>query len=37
MTSGVSYPFWFIFEGGSSLDEKKRYMENFAESFIQRL
>jgi len=37
MTAGVSYPFSMIFERNSSLDEKRRYMENFAEQFIQKL
>lgn len=37
MTAGVSYPFPLIFERDSSLDEKRRYMENFAEQFIQKL
>ena len=37
MTAGVSYPFPLVFERNSSLDEKRRYMENFAEQFIQKL
>lgn len=37
MTAGVSYPFPLVFERNSSLDEKRRYMENFSEQFIQKL
>ena len=37
MTAGVSYPFSMIFERDSSIDEKRRYMEDFAEQFIQKL
>ena len=37
MTSGVSYPFSMIFGRDSSLDEKRRYMEEFSENFIQKL
>lgn len=37
MTAGVSYPFPFIFERESSIDEKRRYMESFAENFIEKL
>lgn len=37
MTAGVSYPFPFIFERDSSIDEKRRYMESFAENFIEKL
>lgn len=37
MTSGVSYPFSLVFGHSSSLDEKRRYMEDFAEKFIHRL
>jgi probable F420-dependent oxidoreductase len=37
MTAGVSYPFPFIFERESSIDEKRRYMESFAEEFIEKL
>ncbi|MDB4542863.1 TIGR03619 family F420-dependent LLM class oxidoreductase [bacterium] len=37
MTAGVSYPFPFIFERESSIGEKRRYMESFAENFIEKL
>ena len=37
MTAGVSYPFPFIFERESSLDEKRCYMESFAENFIEKI
>ncbi|KAA1193051.1 TIGR03619 family F420-dependent LLM class oxidoreductase [Pseudohalioglobus sediminis] len=35
MTAGVSYPFKFALGARSSLDEKKRLMEQFAESIIR--
>jgi len=34
MTSGVSYPFYFTLGMRSSLDDKKRVMEDFAKKFI---
>ena len=34
MTSGVSYPFYFSLGLRSSLDDKKRVMEDFARKFI---
>jgi len=34
MTSGVSYPFYFSLGLRSSLDDKKRVMEDFAKRFI---
>ena len=34
MTSGVSYPFYFSLGLRSSLDDKKRVMEDFAKKFI---
>mgnify|MGYP001825578477 CR=1 FL=1 len=37
MTSSVSYPFPFVFGRESSIDEKRRYMEEFAEKFIHKL
>lgn len=37
MTSGVSYPFHFTIGASSSLGEKRRYMEQFSEQFIQKL
>ena len=37
LTSSVSYPFSFVFERNSSIDEKRRYMEDFAERIIVRL
>lgn len=37
MTSGVSYPFYFSLGMHSSLDDKKRVMEDFAERFIRKL
>lgn len=37
MTAGVSYPFPLIFGRESSIDEKRRHMETFAEQFIHRL
>lgn len=35
MSGGVSYPFTFTAGRGSSLDEKKRVMEDFARRFIR--
>ncbi len=35
MTAGVSYPFKFSLGARSSLDDKKRVMEHFAETIIQ--
>lgn len=37
MTSGVSYPFSLVFGRDSSIDEKRQYMEQFSEQFIQKL
>ena len=37
MTSGVSYPFYFSLGMTSSIDEKKRVMEDFARRFIRPL
>jgi probable F420-dependent oxidoreductase len=37
MTSSVSYPFYFSLGMHSSLDDKKRVMEDFARRFIQPL
>jgi probable F420-dependent oxidoreductase len=37
MTSSVSYPFYFSLGMHSSLDDKKRVMEDFANRFIQPL
>jgi len=37
MTSSVSYPFYFSLGMHSSLDDKKRVMEDFAERFIRPL
>jgi probable F420-dependent oxidoreductase len=37
MTSGVSYPFYFSLGLRSSLDDKKRVMEDFARRFIVKL
>ncbi len=36
MTTGISYPFKFAFGESSSLDQKKRVMEEFAEKIIRR-
>lgn len=36
MTTGISYPFKFALGERSSLDAKKRLMEDFAEKFIRR-
>ena len=35
MTTGLNYPFKFALGDGSSLDEKKRVMEEFAKKFIR--
>ncbi len=35
MTSGIHLPFAFAFDGPSSLDQKKRLMEDFADSVIR--
>jgi alkanesulfonate monooxygenase SsuD/methylene tetrahydromethanopterin reductase-like flavin-dependent oxidoreductase (luciferase family) len=37
MTSGVHLPFHFAFGGPSSLDRKRRLMEEFAESTLRHL
>jgi alkanesulfonate monooxygenase SsuD/methylene tetrahydromethanopterin reductase-like flavin-dependent oxidoreductase (luciferase family) len=36
MTTGISYPFKFALGESSSLDQKKRAMEEFAEKIIRR-
>ncbi len=36
MTTGISYPFKFALGESSSLDQKKRVMEEFAEKIIRR-
>lgn len=35
MTSGIHLPFWFTFDGPSTLDQKKLEMERFAEDIIR--
>ncbi len=35
MTSGIHLPFWFAFDGPSTLDQKKALMERFAEEIIR--
>lgn len=35
MSAGVSYPFPMVFGRESTLEEKRRYMEDFAEKFIR--
>lgn len=35
MTAGIHLPFWFAFDGPSSLDQKKRRMEAFAEDVLR--
>lgn len=37
MTAGVHLPFHFAFEGPSSLDQKRRMMEAFAENVLRHL
>jgi hypothetical protein len=37
LTSGVAYPFYFSLGMTSSIDDKKRVMEDFAEKFIRPL
>lgn len=37
MTSGLNYPFNWLLGRGSTLDEKRRVMEEFAENFIVKL
>ena len=36
MTGGISYPFKFALGERSSLDDKKRHMENFAETIMRK-
>jgi hypothetical protein len=36
MTAGVNYPFMFSLGKTSTLDQKKRLMEQFAETIIRR-
>jgi len=35
MTSGIHLPFWFAFDGPSSIDQKKSLMESFAEKILR--
>ena len=35
MTSGIHLPFWFEFDGPSTIDQKKRSMEAYAEEIIR--
>jgi len=35
MTSGIHLPFWFAFDGPSSIDQKKALMESFAENILR--
>jgi probable F420-dependent oxidoreductase len=35
MTSGIHLPFWFAFDGPSTLDQKKALMERYAEDIIR--
>ena len=35
MTSGIHMPFWFAFEGPSTLDQKKVLMDRFAEDVLR--
>ena len=35
MTSGIHLPFWFALDGPSTLDQKKRLMETFAENVLR--
>lgn len=35
MTSGIHLPFWFAFDGPSTLDQKKALMEAFAERVLR--
>lgn len=35
MTSGIHLPFWFAFDGPSTLEQKKRLMEDFAETVVR--
>ena len=35
MTAGIHLPFWFAFDGPSTLDQKKRLMERFAEDVLR--
>ena len=35
MTGGIHLPFWFAFDGPSSLGQKKRLMEGFAERVLR--
>ena len=37
MTAGVSYPFYFSLGPRSSIDDKKRVMEDFAKRFIGKI
>ena len=37
MTGGISYPFKFALGERSSLDDKKRHMENFAETIMRKV
>ncbi len=35
MTSGIHLPFWFAFDGPSTLDQKREAMERFAEKVLR--
>ena len=35
MTSGIHLPFWFAFDGPSTLDQKKALMERYAETILR--
>ncbi|MAG31172.1 MAG: LLM class F420-dependent oxidoreductase [Deltaproteobacteria bacterium] len=35
MTSGIHLPFWLAFDGPSTLDQKKKLMEEFAERILR--
>ena len=35
MTSGIHLPFWFAFDGPSTVDQKKHLMESFAEKVLR--
>jgi hypothetical protein len=37
MTAGISYPFYFSLGLRSSIDDKKRVMEDFARGFIGKV
>ena len=35
MTSGIHLPFWFAFDGPSTIDQKKRLMDDFAKKILR--